>query len=183
MKTCPNCKELVGDNVITCFNCGWNFEDPGANEKAIEEYRVRKEKAEEANKQNEKCEEFTREELAVLNYATIIKMKQVRNKKILTTLGALACLVGSVALLKLSGAGSEIVNGYARMVMVANSVVAPMGMMNASMKHVAMKSFKEGWGKLEAGKISERFFYEHWLLEAWQFSKTNRDEMEKMIHS
>ena len=35
MKTCPNCKELVGDNVSKCFNCGWNFDDPSENEKAI----------------------------------------------------------------------------------------------------------------------------------------------------
>lgn len=25
MKTCPNCKELVGDNVENCFNCHYNF--------------------------------------------------------------------------------------------------------------------------------------------------------------
>ena len=36
MKTCPNCKELVGDNVSKCFNCGWNFDDPSENERAIE---------------------------------------------------------------------------------------------------------------------------------------------------
>ena len=32
MKTCPNCKELVGDNVEKCFNCGWSFVDPSENE-------------------------------------------------------------------------------------------------------------------------------------------------------
>ena len=25
MKTCPKCKELVGDNVDSCFNCNYNF--------------------------------------------------------------------------------------------------------------------------------------------------------------
>ena len=25
MKTCPKCKELVGDNVESCFNCNYNF--------------------------------------------------------------------------------------------------------------------------------------------------------------
>lgn len=25
MKTCPQCKELVGDNVDSCFNCNYNF--------------------------------------------------------------------------------------------------------------------------------------------------------------
>ncbi len=40
MKTCPNCKELVGDNVSKCFNCGWNFDDPLANERAIEQRQL-----------------------------------------------------------------------------------------------------------------------------------------------
>lgn len=25
MKTCPNCKELIGDNAISCFNCYYDF--------------------------------------------------------------------------------------------------------------------------------------------------------------
>ena len=25
MKTCPKCKDLVGDNVDSCFNCNYNF--------------------------------------------------------------------------------------------------------------------------------------------------------------
>ena len=25
MKTCPNCRELVGNEANTCFNCGYNF--------------------------------------------------------------------------------------------------------------------------------------------------------------
>ena len=25
MKTCPKCKELIGDNVESCFNCNYNF--------------------------------------------------------------------------------------------------------------------------------------------------------------
>lgn len=25
MKTCPNCKEFVGDSAETCFNCNYNF--------------------------------------------------------------------------------------------------------------------------------------------------------------
>lgn len=25
MKTCPKCKELVGDDVDSCFNCNYNF--------------------------------------------------------------------------------------------------------------------------------------------------------------
>lgn len=25
MKTCPNCKELVGDSADTCFNCNYSF--------------------------------------------------------------------------------------------------------------------------------------------------------------
>ena len=25
MKECPNCKELVGDNVRVCFNCNYDF--------------------------------------------------------------------------------------------------------------------------------------------------------------
>ena len=45
MKTCPNCNELVGDHVTTCFNCGWNFEDIQKNSD----------------------EEFTREEMALLS--------------------------------------------------------------------------------------------------------------------
>ena len=26
MKTCPNCKELLGDNVESCFKCFYNFD-------------------------------------------------------------------------------------------------------------------------------------------------------------
>lgn len=25
MKTCPECGELLGDSVETCFNCSYNF--------------------------------------------------------------------------------------------------------------------------------------------------------------
>lgn len=25
MKTCPNCNEIIGDSVETCFNCNYNF--------------------------------------------------------------------------------------------------------------------------------------------------------------
>ena len=25
MKECPNCKELIGDDVNVCFNCNYNF--------------------------------------------------------------------------------------------------------------------------------------------------------------
>ena len=25
MKECPNCKELIGDNARSCFNCGYDF--------------------------------------------------------------------------------------------------------------------------------------------------------------
>lgn len=25
MKECPNCKELIGDDVKLCFNCNYNF--------------------------------------------------------------------------------------------------------------------------------------------------------------
>ena len=159
MKTCPNCNELVGDHVTTCFNCGWNFEDIQKNSD----------------------EEFTREEMALLYNATIIKMKHVRNRKILNTIVVLACLVGSVGLLRLSGASSKILDEYAEIIMVANGVVGPFGMIRAYIKNAAIKSFKKGWGKLEAGEISEQFFYEHWLLEAWDFSKTNRDEIERLI--
>ena len=159
MKTCPNCNELVGDHVTTCFNCGWNFEDIQKNSD----------------------EEFTREEMALLYNATIIKMKHVRNRKILNTIVVLACLVGSVGLLRLSGASSEILDEYAAIIMVANGVVGPWGMINAFKRNVAIKTFKKGWGKLEAGEISEQFFYEHWLLEAWDFSKTNRNEIERLI--
>ena len=45
MKTCPNCKELVGDNVSKCFNCGWNFDDPSENKKN-RELEMKKEKKE-----------------------------------------------------------------------------------------------------------------------------------------
>ena len=180
MKTCPGCNELVGDNVEKCFNCGWNFENPDADENVIGEYQARKEQSEEADSQNDSGEKITREELALLNYGTILKMKKVRNMKVLTTIGALACLVGSVALVRLFGASSEMLDGYAQTVMVANSVVGPMGMIHAYYKNVAIKSFKEGWAELEAGKITEQFFYEHWLMEAWQFSKTNRSEIEKL---
>ena len=159
LKTCPNCNELVGDHVTTCFNCGWNFEDI----------------------QNNSSEGFTREKLALLNNATIIKMKHIRNKTILTTIGVLACLVGSVGLLRLSGAGSKILDEYANIIMVANGVVGPFGMIRAYIKNAAIKSLKKGWGKLEAGEISEQSFYEQWLLEVWDFSKTNRHEIEKLI--
>lgn len=180
MKTCPNCNELVGDDVKTCFNCGWSFENSGVNEKADGENQARKEPSEEADTQNGSGEKFTREELALLNAGTIIKMKKVRNMRVLTTLGLLACLVGSVGLLRLFGASSEVLDEYAQMVMVANSVVAPMGMISAYYKNVAVKSFKDGWAELESGKITEQAFYEHWLMEAWDFSKTNRDEIEKL---
>ena len=43
MKTCPNCKELIGDNVSICFNCGWNFDDPTQNAIAAEKERKKKE--------------------------------------------------------------------------------------------------------------------------------------------
>ena len=53
MKTCPNCKELVGDNVSKCFNCGWNFDDPSENERAIEREKKRKEEEEERKRRQE----------------------------------------------------------------------------------------------------------------------------------
>ena len=159
MKTCPNCNELVGDHVTTCFNCGWNFEDIQKNSD----------------------EEFTREEMALLYNATIIKMKHVRNRKILNTIVKLACLVGSVGLLRLSGASSEILDEYTEIIMIANGVVSYWGINNAFKRNVVIKTFKKGWGKLEAGEFSEQFFYERWLLEAWDFSKTNRDEIERLI--
>lgn len=43
MKNCPNCKELIGDNVSVCFNCGWNFDDPTQNVIAAEKERKKKE--------------------------------------------------------------------------------------------------------------------------------------------
>ena len=60
MKTCPNCKELVGDNVSKCFNCGWNFDDPLENEKAIE--REKKRKAEEEERKRSQEEQRIRDE-------------------------------------------------------------------------------------------------------------------------
>ena len=54
MKTCPNCKELVGDNVSKCFNCGWNFDDPSENERAIEREKKRKEEEEALRRRRER---------------------------------------------------------------------------------------------------------------------------------
>ena len=42
MKECPNCKELLGDNVSRCFNCGWDFDNPANNGKVLERERKRK---------------------------------------------------------------------------------------------------------------------------------------------
>ena len=60
MKTCPNCKELVGNNVSKCFNCGWSFDDPSENERAIE--REKKRKEEEAERKKRQEEQRIREE-------------------------------------------------------------------------------------------------------------------------
>lgn len=136
MKTCPNCNELVGDHVTTCFNCGWNFEDIQKNSD----------------------EEFTREEMALLYNATIIKMKHVRNRKILNTIVVLACLVGSVGLLRLSGASSKILDEYAEIIMVANGVVGPWGMINAYYKNVAIKSLKKDGADWKPGKFQNSSF-------------------------
>ena len=62
MKTCPNCKELVGDNVEKCFNCGWSFVDPSENERAIEREKKRKEE-EEARKKRQEEQRIREEEL------------------------------------------------------------------------------------------------------------------------
>ena len=48
MKTCPKCKELIGDNVNECFKCHYNFsygriinqEEPSAFVYVGEAYRV-----------------------------------------------------------------------------------------------------------------------------------------------
>ena len=67
MKICPNCKELVGDNVSRCFNCGWNFDDPSENERAIEREKKRKAEEEERRKREEEqriiSEEIRKKEL------------------------------------------------------------------------------------------------------------------------
>ena len=50
MKTCPNCKELVGDNVESCFNCNYNFvlkRVPGYEETVGEKVAAEKKKREE----------------------------------------------------------------------------------------------------------------------------------------
>ena len=41
MKQCPNCRELVGDNVGKCFNCGYDWENPEANKLAEQRQRER----------------------------------------------------------------------------------------------------------------------------------------------
>ena len=183
MKTCPNCKELVGDDIALCFNCGWVFEDSEANAETADGYRIQKENAEreETVIQGEAEKEHTREELAALNAATILKMKQVRNRTILITLAALACLAGSVGLLRFAGAGSKTLNDYAAMIMVVNGVVGPFGMIRAYKRNAAVKSFMKGWGKLEAGELTEQDFYKKWLLEAWDYTKTNQNEIEQLI--
>lgn len=40
MKTCPKCGELVGDNVDTCFNCGFVFR-PAAGKRRNEDPKAR----------------------------------------------------------------------------------------------------------------------------------------------
>ena len=57
MKTCPNCGELLGDNVSICFKCRWNFDDPAENERAAERERIRKEKEAERLKEKRIQEE------------------------------------------------------------------------------------------------------------------------------
>ncbi len=46
MKNCPNCNELIGDNVISCFNCFYDFN----HKRVLKSDEVRSQREKEAEK-------------------------------------------------------------------------------------------------------------------------------------
>lgn len=49
MKECPNCKELIGDNARTCFNCNYDF----SLRKVLDRKQIQQIKASEYDTQQE----------------------------------------------------------------------------------------------------------------------------------
>ena len=125
---------------------------------------------------------FTEYELKELSNITINKLKLKRNRTIFSTIALLVLLVGSVGASRLIGVDQSKIEAMAQGIMIANGVVANGGILLAFMDNMAIKSFKKGIAKLEAGEIDEESYYNTWLKEAWNFANINYEKIVKELN-
>ena len=106
MKTCPNCGELVGDNVSKWFNCYWKLDDPSENERAMELEKERRETEERVRIQKQEYEQ-ERRKLAAEQQRHIEELNGIYEYKVLSVIDSAD---GSVDTFRVD----QIINEYAR---------------------------------------------------------------------
>lgn len=70
MKTCPECGELLGDSVETCFNCSYNFNYKCKVTKSQLENEKQKQLEAEKLKENERITQLSKN--PIFEYQTVI---------------------------------------------------------------------------------------------------------------
>ena len=126
---------------------------------------------------------FTEYELKELSNVTIDKLKLKRNRTIFSTIALLVVLVGSVGAARLIGVDQSKIEAMAKVIMIANGIVANFGIKYVFIDNLFIKNFKKGVSMLEAGEINEEDYYKKWLEEAWYFAKTNYEEIENELNN
>lgn len=125
---------------------------------------------------------FTKYELKALSNVTIDKLKLKRKRTIFSTIALLVVLVGSVGAARLIGVDQSKIEAMTKGIMIANGIVANLGIKYVFIDNLFIKNFKEGVSMLEAGEINEEDYYKKWLEETWYYVNTNYEEIEKELN-
>lgn len=124
MKTCPECGELLGDSVETCFNCNYNFnykrkvtKNEIEEEKNKLEEKRRKQLEAEKLKENERITQLSKN--PIFEYQTVIvnnletgEINQIEFQKVLETWSQKGWRLHSVFNNELGKTSSSIAVGF-----------------------------------------------------------------------